>query len=141
MRTAHLLFGGGLCLASALQRVGIMHAVGDYLAQFSGQSLIGITLFTAISLLLTEVMSNIALVNVFIPVVSAVALAQNVVPLHLCIPVTLAASCAFMLPMGTPPNAIVFGSGSLKMIDMIRAGIFLNIAAVMLIVALCSLIL
>jgi solute carrier family 13 (sodium-dependent dicarboxylate transporter), member 2/3/5 len=124
-----LLFGGGLCLASALQKVGLMQAIGD---QFGHMTLSwsGIFMLTLVALSLTEVMSNVALVSVFIPVVSALATGINVDPLLLCIPVTLAASCAFMLPMSTPPNAIVFASGEMKMKHMIKAGLLLNILSV-----------
>ena len=89
-----------------------------------------IFLLTFISLILTEVMSNVALVTVFLPVVAAVAKGNGLPLESLCVPVTIAASCAFMLPMGTPPNAIVFASGKIKMSQMCRAGFFLNLFCV-----------
>ncbi len=128
-----LLFGGGLSLAGALDHVGIISSIGS---QFEGadQSTFLILLgLTAVSLFLTEIMSNLALVVVFLPVVGGVAQGMGVDPILMCIPVTLAASCAFMLPMSTPPNAIVFASGYLKVSQMVRAGIFLNIITILLI--------
>ncbi|MGH1435732.1 MAG: SLC13 family permease [Lewinella sp.] len=131
-----LLFGGGLSLADGLKAVGLIDLIG---AQFSDASITGFWIIlglTAVSLFLTEIMSNVALVTVFLPVVGAVALGMDISPLLLCIPVTLAASCAFMLPMSTPPNAIVFASGHLRIADMVKAGIWLNLIAIALITAL-----
>jgi sodium-dependent dicarboxylate transporter 2/3/5 len=128
-----LLFGGGLSLADALEHVGIIDSIG---AQFQGLDSSGFWIIlglTAVSLFLTEIMSNVALVTVFLPVVGAVAIGMGLDPLLFCIPVTLAASCAFMLPMSTPPNAIVFASGKLRISDMVRAGIWLNLLALVLI--------
>lgn len=131
-----LLFGGGLSLADGLKAVGLIDLIG---AQFTDANITGFWIIlglTAVSLFLTEIMSNVALVTVFLPVVGAVALGMNISPLLLCIPVTLAASCAFMLPMSTPPNAIVFASGHLRIADMARAGLWLNLIAIALITAL-----
>lgn len=128
-----LLFGGGLSLADALEHVGLIDSIG---AQFQGLESSGFWIIlglTAVSLFLTEIMSNVALVTVFLPVVGAVAVGMELDPLLFCIPVTLAASCAFMLPMSTPPNAIVFASGKLRISDMVRAGIWLNLLAIVLI--------
>ena len=128
-----LLFGGGLSLADALRHVGLIDLIG---AQFSGLSVSGFIIIlglTAVSLFLTEVMSNVALVTVFLPVVAAVAIGMDINLLYLCIPVTLTASCAFMLPMSTPPNAIVFASGKIQIKDMVKAGLVLNIIAIILI--------
>lgn len=86
--------------------------------------IITVTLF---AVFLTEVMSNVALVSVFVPVAFAVATGIAMEPLLLAIPLTLGASCAFMFPISTPPNAIVFGSGMVPMDTMARAGIALNI--------------
>ncbi len=136
-----LLFGGGLSLAGSLQATGIINMIGD---QFSGVQQVSpliILGLTAVSLFLTEVMSNLALVTVFLPVVGAIALGMDMNPLLFCIPVTLAASCAFMLPMSTPPNAIVFASGYLKIAQMARVGILLNIIAIVSIALLAQFIL
>lgn len=128
-----LLFGGGLSLADGLKSVGLIDLIGE---QFSDANITGFWIIlglTAVSLFLTEIMSNVALVTVFLPVVGAVAIGMGINPLLLCIPVTLAASCAFMLPMSTPPNAIVFASGHLRIADMVKAGIWLNLLAIALI--------
>ena len=74
-------------------------------------------------------MSNLALTVVMVPVVAQVAVAWDMDPLLLVVPVTMASSCAFMLPMATPPNAIVFGSGRLRMFTMVRVGVVLNMVA------------
>lgn len=133
-----LLFGGGLSLANALKHVGLIELIGE---QFQGISSTGFFIIlglTAVSLFLTEVMSNVALVTVFLPVVAAVATGMDINLLLLCIPVTLAASCAFMLPMSTPPNAIVFASGKIQIKDMVKAGLVLNTIAIVLIAILAQ---
>lgn len=79
---------------------------------------------------MTEVTSNVATTSTFLPVFGAVAVAVGVAPEVLTVPVVLAASCAFMLPVATPPNAIVYGANKFKIIDMMRAGFFINIAGV-----------
>lgn len=125
-----LLFGGGLSLAAALKDVGLIDLIGN---QFKDASVAGFWIIlglSAVSLYLTEVMSNVALVTVFLPVVGGVAVGMGIPPMMMCVPVTLAASCAFMLPMGTPPNAIVFASGHIRITDMVRAGFWLNLITV-----------
>jgi sodium-dependent dicarboxylate transporter 2/3/5 len=82
---------------------------------------------------LTELTSNTATAATFLPVVGAVAVAAGIDPLLLVIPVTLAASCAFMLPVATPPNAIVFGSGMLTIPQMAKAGVVLNLIGIVLV--------
>ena len=81
---------------------------------------------------LTEITSNVATTSTFLPVVGAVAVALGIAPVALTIPVVLAASCAFMLPVATPPNAVVFGSGYLKIPDMVRVGIWMNLLSIIL---------
>lgn len=130
-----ILFGGGMCLAKALESVGLIQLIGDAVSSYQGISLLVLTLIiTTIVLLMTELMSNVALVAIFIPVVIGVANGLDVNPLILVIPATLASSCAFMMPISTPPNAIVFASGHIKMKDMMRAGIWLNIVAIIILV-------
>lgn len=134
-----LLFGGGLSLADAMAQTGIIDLIG---AQFGGYGQLGFWVIlglTAVSLYLTEVMSNVALVTIFLPVVGGIAVGMGIDPLHVCIPVTLASSCAFMLPMSTPPNAIVFASGYVRVADMVKAGFLLNIITVLLVVAIITL--
>jgi len=126
-----LLFGGGLSLAGALSETGIIDMIG---AGFSGVERAGFFIIiglTAVSLFLTEIMSNVALVTIFLPVVGAIALGAGIDILQITIPVTLAASCAFMLPMSTPPNAIVFASGYISVPQMVRAGFILNLIVIL----------
>jgi sodium-dependent dicarboxylate transporter 2/3/5 len=128
-----LLFGGGIALASALEKAGLIEQLGQWLAQFAGNGFLLVLTLTFIALFLSEVMSNVAQVIVFAPVVSSLADALHMNPLLLGIPMTLAASCASMMPMGTPPNAIVFASGHIKLNQMTRTGFVMNIISVILI--------
>ncbi len=128
-----LLFGGGLSLAGALERTGIIDLIGEQFAGVEQAGLFIILGLAAVSLFLTEIMSNVALVLVLLPVVGGIAVAAGIPPLMVCVPVTLAASCAFMLPMSTPPNAIVFASGHLSIPQMVRAGLILNIITIILV--------
>ncbi len=129
-----LLFGGGLCLAMAMEKSGLMQLVGDSIAgNSSGGHLMMIVLLTLAAVFLSELMSNVALVTVFVPVVGTIALSMGVHPMLYCLPVTLGATCAFMLPMGTPPNAIVYASKKIKLFQMTVAGLVLNIISSVLI--------
>ena len=132
-----LLFGGGISLASALEKAGLMQQMGEWLAQFSGNGFLLVLIIVTVSLFISEVMSNVAQVIVFAPVVSSLADAIGMNPLLLGIPMTLAASCAGMLPMGTPPNAIVFASGHIKLRQMTKAGFVMNIISIILITLFC----
>jgi sodium-dependent dicarboxylate transporter 2/3/5 len=107
------------------------------LSQFAGNEFILVLIITIVTMFLSEVMSNVAQVIVFAPVVSSMADAIGINPLLLGIPMTLAASCASMLPMGTPPNAIVFASGHIKLKQMTKAGFVMNMVAVVLITLFC----
>lgn len=129
-----LLFGGGLCLAKAMEASGIVLEVGNYVSSFENiPEWALIFVLTFLSLFLTELMSNVALTTIFIPVVIGIASGMGIPALILVIPVTLAASFAFMLPIATPPNAILYSSGLINMKDMIRAGLWLNIIATIII--------
>ena len=132
-----LLFGGGIALAGGLEKAGLMQQMGQWLAQFSGNGFLLVLVVVTVSLFISEVMSNVAQVIVFAPVVSALADAIGMNPLLLGIPMTLAASCAGMLPMGTPPNAIVFASGHIKLRQMTKAGFVMNIISIILITLFC----
>jgi sodium-dependent dicarboxylate transporter 2/3/5 len=137
-----LLFGGGIAVATALENAKLMIQLGAYIASFASSNIfIMILVVTTISVFLSEVMSNIAQVIVMAPVISAVAIALHIDPLLLGIPMTLGASCASMLPMGTPPNAIVFASGHIKLKDMLKAGFVLNIICIIFITVFCWLLL
>ena len=129
-----LLFGGGLSLAGALEQAGIIERLGMAAADWGTAGLFALILgLSALALFLTEIMSNVALVSILLPVVLELAKTLGINPLQLAIPVTLAASCAFMLPMATPPNALVFAGGQLKVSDMTRYGIWMNLVSVLLI--------
>ncbi|HEY5772254.1 MAG TPA: SLC13 family permease [Chitinophagaceae bacterium] len=132
-----LLFGGGLALASSLEKTGLIKNLGDWLSQFAGGGFTLLLMVTIISLFISEVMSNIAQVIVFSPVVCSLADAVGMNPLILGIAMTLAASCASMMPMGTPPNAIVFASGHIKIKEMMKAGFVINLVAIVLITLFC----
>ncbi|WP_130011664.1 SLC13 family permease [Serinicoccus sediminis] len=129
-----LLFGGGLSLAAAVAGTGLDEWFGT---QVTGLGALPIVLLLAavvtIVLFLTEVTSNTATAATFIPVLGGVAVGIGVDPITLLIPAALAATCAFMLPVGTPPNAIVFGTGAVKIQEMARGGIVLNVVGVLLI--------
>lgn len=129
-----LLFGGGLSLAAAVAGTGLDEWFGE---QVSGLEVLPTVLILAcvcaLVLLLTEVTSNTATAATFIPVLGGVAVGIGVEPVTLLFPAALAATCAFMLPVGTPPNAIVFGTGAVTIQEMARGGAVLNVVGVVLI--------
>jgi sodium-dependent dicarboxylate transporter 2/3/5 len=129
-----LLFGGGLTLAAAVSRTGLAAWLGGNLHEVGMLPIAILVLIVATMIIfLTELTSNIATTATFMPVVGAIALEAGYDPIVLLVPVTLAASCAFMLPVATPPNAIVFGSGFVRIAQMVRAGFWLNILGIVLI--------
>lgn len=125
-----ILFGGGLALAKGMAVSGIVDFVANTIAASEISILVTAVLLIALMLFMTELMSNVALVAVLAPVVAGIAIGLEIPMLYLLIPVTMASSCAFMLPMATPPNAIVFASGYIKVHEMARAGIILNLISV-----------
>jgi sodium-dependent dicarboxylate transporter 2/3/5 len=125
-----ILFGGGLSLAKGMASSGLVALITDTIAAGNFPVLLTVSLLIVLMLFMTELMSNVALVAVLAPVVVGIAIGLNIPILNLLIPVTMASSCAFMLPMATPPNAIVFASGYVKVSQMVRAGIVLNLIAV-----------
>lgn len=128
-----VLFGGGLSLAAAVSSTGLASWLGQSLTPVGGLGLfVLIIAATGLVIFLTELTSNVATAATFLPVVAAVAIELGISPLLLCVPITLAASCAFMLPVATPPNAIVFASGVLSIPQMVRAGMILNIIGMLL---------
>jgi len=131
-----ILFGGGLALAKGMSTTGIVSLITDAIAAANLNVLITASLLILLMLFMTELMSNVALVAVLAPVVAGIALGLEIPILYLLIPVTMASSCAFMLPMATPPNAIVFASGYVKVAQMARVGIIINLIAVVLLIAL-----
>jgi sodium-dependent dicarboxylate transporter 2/3/5 len=124
-----ILFGGGLALAEAMQVSGIVDLVANAIASSEISVLFTASLLIILMLFMTELMSNVALVAVLAPVVAGIALGLGLPIVYLLIPVTMASSCAFMLPMATPPNAIVFASGYIMVHQMARVGIILNLIA------------
>jgi len=132
-----ILFGGGLSLASALDRSGFSAYLGGLAAGLGSlPAPIVVLVVVAIMIFLTEITSNTATTATLVPVLYAVALGLGLDPFTLVIPAAIAASCAFMLPVATPPNAIVFGSGQVPLPQMSRAGLRLNLIGIILIPAL-----
>ncbi len=130
-----ILFGGGLALAKALSEAGVIDYIGAIVsANDSLDSFVIGALLILVMLFMTELMSNVALISIFAPVVAGIALGLDTEMLLLLIPVTMASSCAFMLPMATPPNAIVFASGYIKVHEMAKAGIWLNLISVLILI-------
>jgi sodium-dependent dicarboxylate transporter 2/3/5 len=129
-----VLLGGGLSLAAAVTRTGLAEWIGGNLHALSDLPLAAIVvIIAALIIFLTELTSNTATTATFLPVVGAVAIEAGIDPIVLVVPVTFAASCAFMLPVATPPNAIVFGSGLLNIPKMAKAGIALNLVGIVLV--------
>jgi solute carrier family 13 (sodium-dependent dicarboxylate transporter), member 2/3/5 len=133
-----LLFGGGLSLAASIEANGVGEFIGSQVASFNGApGLVLVLVVSAIVIFLTELTSNTATTVTFVPILAAVAPALDVSPYMLIVPATLAASCAFMLPVATPPNALVFGSGYVRIDQMVKAGFWLNLIGIVLITAIC----
>jgi len=129
-----MLFGGGLALAEAIQGSGLSEYLGVLLEGIGTLPLVAL-LATMVALLVfwTEFNSNVATAATFMPILAAIAAASDYPVLQLVAPAAMAASCGFMLPVGTPPNAIVFGTGRLTMQEMIRAGWRVNVASIVIV--------
>lgn len=130
-----ILFGGGFALAKGFAESGLSAFLADKLFSDLGglPPWVIVVLICASMTIITEFTSNVASTQLVLPLLAALAAAQNLPPLLLMLPATFSASMAFMLPVATPPNAVVFGSGRLRIADMCRAGLFLNLAGVILI--------
>lgn len=129
-----LLFGGGLALAEGFKTSGLAEWIGTRITQFENLPLVALLFVLILAVnFLTEITSNLATTAMLLPVIAPIALILDVHPFTLMVGITVAASCAFMLPVATPPNAIVFGSGYLKIPDMLRTGILMNVISVILI--------
>ena len=126
-----LLVGGGIALSKAFNSSGLAIWIGEFSNYFYGYN-IYLLIFIAVALIiyLTELNSNTATVAIFMPILIMFAISIDQNPLFFVIPATIAASCAFMLPIATPPNAVIFGSGKIEIKDMIKAGFLLNIISV-----------
>ena len=131
-----ILLGGGLSMAEMVDKTGLAAWLGTLTAAWQGLPImLVIVLVTVAILFLTELTSNIATTATFLPVVASMAVGMGEDPLLLVLPAVMAASCAFMLPVGTPPNAIVFASGLVPLPRMARVGILINLLFAVLIPA------
>jgi sodium-dependent dicarboxylate transporter 2/3/5 len=129
-----LLFGGGFALAYGFRTTGLSQLIGE---QFAGLAsappwLIVVAICLVLTFL-TELTSNLATTEMVLPILASVAVAAHLHPLLLMIPATFSASCAFMMPVATPPNAIIFGSGRIRIPEMARAGLVINLIGVIVI--------
>lgn len=137
-----ILFGGGLSLAAGIGDSGLAEWIGAMFRQLDGVStIVLIVLVTTAVIFLTEVTSNTATAAAFLPILASVAVGMGLDPIVLAAPAAVAASCAFMLPVATPPNAIVYGSGRISIPQMARAGLAVNIAMIIVISCLMYLLL
>ena len=129
-----LLFGGGLSLAAAMQGSGLTLWIGEKLYGLNTFSVIIIVLSIVFVVnFLTEITSNLATVSMILPILATLSITLGLHPFVIMISATIAASCAFMLPVATPPNAVVFGSGYLRIKDMIKTGLFMNLISILLV--------
>ena len=129
-----LLFGGGMALALGFETSGLAIWIGKHMTSLEAVSLFTLLLILVASVnFLTEITSNLATTAMLLPVLVSLSPALGLHPYYLLIGATLAASCAFMLPVATPPNAVVFGSGYLKIEDMVRKGFVLNLISILLV--------
>ena len=126
-----LLFGGGMALAAGFKSSELAEWIGSRatLLEAVPLLLLVVILIAAVNFL-TEITSNLATTSMVLPILASMALAMDVHPFLLMVGATVAASCAFMLPVATPPNAVVFGSGYLRIPDMVRAGIWMNVISI-----------
>ena len=127
-----LLFGGGMALAKGFESSGLASWIGNHMTLLSGIStiLLILLLITAVNFL-TEITSNLATTAMLLPILAPMALTIDIHPLILMVGTAVAASCAFMLPVATPPNAVVFGSGYLRIPDMVRKGVVMNVISIL----------
>ena len=129
-----ILFGGGLALAGAAETNGVAHYIGGLAAGLaSWPSWLALLAIITIMVFMSEVTSNTAQVATMVPILAALAPVLGLPPGMLLVPATIGASCAFMMPVGTPPNAIVFGTGLVRMPQMLRAGLWLNLTGILVI--------
>jgi sodium-dependent dicarboxylate transporter 2/3/5 len=132
-----ILFGGGLSLAASIQDHGLSEYLGKLAGGLSGFPIIAAVVIVCFGILmLTELTSNTATAATFLPIAAAIAVSLGQNPLLFLVPTALAANCSYMMPVGTPPNAIVFGSGMVRLPQMARAGMLMNLALVPIIVGL-----
>lgn len=127
-----LLFGGGMALAAGFQITGLASWIGSQMSMLQGLSMILLVLviITVVNFF-TEFTSNLATTAMLLPILAPIAISLNINPYVLMVACTIAASCAFMMPVATPPNAVVFGSGYLRIPDMIKSGIWMNLFSIL----------
>ena len=129
-----ILFGGGLSLAAAVSNTGLALWLGESLAPLNAFGLAALVIASVVLVIfLTELTSNLATTATLLPVMGAIAIQAGIPPLFLTVPITIAASCAFMLPVATPPNAIVFATGQITIPQMVRAGVVLNLIGIVIV--------
>ena len=129
-----LLVGGGIALSKAFNITGLADWIASFSSFFDGYNIfLLIIIFVTLIIFLTELNSNTATIATFAPILIAFSIGINVNPLFFAIPCTIAASCAFMLPVATPPNAVIFGSGKISIKNMAKAGVILNIISIFLV--------
>jgi sodium-dependent dicarboxylate transporter 2/3/5 len=129
-----LLFGGGLALSGLITNTGLANWIGYKAQALGGVPLVlAVAIVTLLIIFLTELTSNTATAALFVPIMGGVALGLGLDPMMLAVPVALAATCAFMLPVATPPNAIAYGSGCVTIGSMVRGGVWLNVIGIVLI--------
>ncbi len=128
-----LLFGGGFCLAEAVESSGLAKWIGTRVEVLDLSSFALMVVVVTLVVFLTELTSNTPTAATFLPILYGVAQSIGVDPMLFLVPATLAATCAFMLPVATPPNAIVFGSGHVEIRSMVKAGMWLNLVSIVLI--------
>src|SRR5699024_2704321 len=129
------LFGGGLAVASAITESGLDKWMGKQISSLEGINIILIIfIVTLFVLFLTEITSNTATATMILPILATIAVGIHIHPLALMIPAAMAANCAFMLPVGTPPNAIVFGTDKVSILEMATTGFLLTLFSCVLIV-------
>lgn len=130
-----LLFGGGFAIAGGFEKTGLAKWISMQLTSLEGVSvLVFVLIVTLLVVFLTEITSNTATATLLVPIMGSAAIAMGVNPFATIISACVGASFAFMLPVATPPNAVVFGSGTMRIVDMVKAGIWLNIIGTALIV-------
>lgn len=129
-----ILFGGGIALATGFEESGLAAWIGNHLSSLSNLPFWLLLLLLVASVnFLTEITSNLATTAMILPVLVSIAASMQVHPFYLVMAATLAASCAFMLPVATPPNAVVFGSGYLKIEEMVKHGFWMNVLSILIV--------
>lgn len=138
--SAILLFGGGFAMANGFTSSGLtQHLAGQFAGLGTMPVLVAMLIACAAVALVTELVSNIAVVQMFIPVLAAWGVAQQINPLLLMFPATIMSSMAFLLPVGTPPNAVIFGSNRIRIAEMLRGGAWVKLVVVLITLVVCLL--